>query len=84
MFQLKTKTVEIDGDVFTVNEPMAQDVIAMNQVADDQSKPLFLIGRCVSFNGEVLGENAGRVPSRYLNKLSEVVGELAGWGEGNG
>ena len=83
MFQLKTKTVDIDGDVFTVTEPMADDVLAMNKVADDGSKPLFLIGRCVSFNGEVLGVNAGRIPSRYLNKLSEVVGELAGWGEGN-
>ena len=83
MFVLKQETVTIDGIEFTVSEPMARDVIEMNK-ADQEGVAIFLISRCVSVDGKVLGEEAGKMPARYLNALSEAVSRLGGWNEGNG
>lgn len=83
MFVLKQETVTIDGIEFTVSEPMARDVIEMNK-ADQEGVAIFLISRCVSVDGKVLGDEAGKMPARYLNTLSEAVSRLGGWNEGNG
>ena len=69
MFVLKQETVTIDGIEFTVSEPMARDVIEMNK-ADQEGVAIFLISRCVSVDGKVLGDEAGKMPARYLNTLS--------------
>ena len=86
MFLLRTKTVELDGIVFTISEPMATDLIELNKVENDADKTLFLLGRCVLLNGVPLGEDAKKMPARYMAPLSEAVGSMApeGAGEGNG
>jgi len=79
MFVLKQETVTIDGIEFTVNEPMARDVVDMSK-GDQSGVAIFLISRCVFVNGKVLGDDAGNMPARYLNKLSEIVSKLGGFG----
>lgn len=80
MFALKQETVSIDGIEFTVSEPMARDVIDMNK-AEQEGAAIFLISRCVSVDGKVLGDEASKMPARYLNTLSEAVSRLGGWAE---
>jgi hypothetical protein len=83
MFKLKTEQITFeDGESFTVSEPKAIDIIEMNDKGS--AAAIFLVGRCVSYNGETLGDNAGALPARYLNKLSEAVTRLGGLDEGNG
>jgi hypothetical protein len=86
MFQLRNKTVELDGIVFTISEPMATDVVDLNKIEVDADKTLFLLSRCVLVDGTPLGDNAARMPARYITPLSEAVSTMAaeGIGEGNG
>jgi hypothetical protein len=82
MLQLKLKqeVVTLDENVFTVFEPLADDVIGLDK-RDDAG--LFLISKCVMFNGVPLGDDAGKLPARYLGPLSEAINRLGGWAEGN-